>query len=103
MIMAMSIPLPCLGPRPECHAHQATLYLPPHQGPHRAACRRRGSQKAILGVTYAAKKPQITPLMAWRAAVETSHSASELAMNLRALDAAVQWDAVKCAWVSRLP
>ena len=57
----------------------------------------RGSNKVVPGVNYGAKKPTVTPLMAWRAAVESSHSASELAMHLRAFDAAIQWDAIKCA------
>ena len=39
----------------------------------------------------------MTPLMAWRASVEACHSASELALRLRSLDAAIQWDAIKCA------
>ena len=39
----------------------------------------------------------MTPLMAWRAAVEAAHSASELALQLRVLDAALRWDALKCA------
>ena len=48
-------------------------------------------------MSYTAKKPMVAAPFSWRAAVEASLSASELAVHLRSFDAAVQWDAVRCA------
>lgn len=57
----------------------------------------RGSHRQVPGVSYTAKKPSLAAPLVWRAAVEACLSASELAVHLRNFDAAVQWDAVRCA------
>jgi hypothetical protein len=55
----------------------------------------RGGRKRIPGLVYSAKRPVIAQRLAWRAAVQTSLCSPELALQLRSLDSAILWDALK--------
>lgn len=46
------------------------------------------------GLVYSGKRPGIAQRLEWRAAAQAAQSCPELALQLRALDAAVLWDAL---------
>ena len=47
------------------------------------------------GLVYSGKRPGIAQRLEWRAATQAAQSCPELALQLRALDAAVLWDALR--------
>jgi hypothetical protein len=49
----------------------------------------------VPGLTYNAKRPGIAPRLKWRADCEGAGTCPELALALRAFDAAVLWDAAR--------
>ena len=55
----------------------------------------RGSNLRIQGVAYNSKLASQDAHQQWRAATEQSLTAAQLAVQLRALDAAILWDALK--------
>ena len=44
---------------------------------------------------YSKKEPWLAPRLAWQAACEAADTAGELALQLRALDTQLQWDAAR--------
>ncbi len=55
----------------------------------------RGGRKRVPGLVYSAKKPGIAQRLEWRAAAQAAQSCPELALQLRAMDAAVLWDSLR--------
>lgn len=46
-------------------------------------------------MAYDQRWPALAPRLAWRAGMQAARDAAELALRLRALEAALQWDALK--------
>ena len=55
----------------------------------------RGGRCRIPGLTYASKRPGVAPRLKWRADCQAALTCAELALALRAFDAAVAWDALR--------
>ncbi|KAK9815815.1 hypothetical protein WJX72_010117 [[Myrmecia] bisecta] len=56
---------------------------------------KQGGLKRIAGVRYGSKHPVLTPRLAWRGSMQAALTASQLALQLRSLDAHVQWEGLK--------
>lgn len=55
----------------------------------------RGGKRRVAGAVYDQRAPALAPRAAWRAGMQTARDAAELALRLRTLEAALQWDALK--------